>query len=228
VSDGRVELARARRAVAQGEPNRAIDLYDRVPRFSQAWPMAVFEASRERANLKLYGRALGQIMTLRAPQLADWVFPEAFAIEADIYSQNCYYKRALAIAAHFRAAVLPLRDRVMDLLGGAPLGKEVPWIATRLTGATTEAQRWDQLDHLLVEIDLAETTLDDIEARSREQMTALVDGDDKQWTWIVQVVDDQHHSWHFDGEYWPDELGYYNVPLRSSCVRKRGVRTTLF
>ncbi|MBK8481751.1 MAG: hypothetical protein IPL40_11320 [Proteobacteria bacterium] len=31
------------------------------------------------------------------------------------------------------------------------------------------------------------------------------------------VVDDEHHFWPFDGEYWRDELGYYRVKVASMC-----------
>lgn len=33
------------------------------------------------------------------------------------------------------------------------------------------------------------------------------------------TVDDEHHFWPFDGEYWRDELGYYRVKIASMCGR---------
>ncbi|MBK6849303.1 MAG: hypothetical protein IPG96_17830 [Proteobacteria bacterium] len=33
------------------------------------------------------------------------------------------------------------------------------------------------------------------------------------------AVDDEHHFWPFDGEYWRDELGYYRVKVASMCGR---------
>ena len=33
------------------------------------------------------------------------------------------------------------------------------------------------------------------------------------------VVDDEHHYWPFNGEYWRDELGYYRVRLLNECEK---------
>ena len=220
VPDGRIQLARARVAAVRGDPYEAISLYQRVPRFSASWPRALFEEGRERARAKGFARALGVLMTLRAPQLASWVFPEAFAIEAEIYLCNCYYERALAIAAQFRREVLPLRDRVMALVGGAPVGDEVPWIATRLDDARTDEERRDRIDQLLVELDLADVLLEHVVQAVREQRPLLVDMGRLSFEPIT-IVDDEHHHWKFDGEYWPDELGYYRVPIHSRCERRR-------
>ena len=217
IPDGRLELARARTAIAKGDVPRGIRLYERVPRFSRAWPTALFEESREAAHRNAFSQALGLLLTLRAPQLADWVFPEAYAVEADIYVRNCYFQRAVAIAKQFRADVLPLRDRVMDLLGGAPNAHDVPWIESRLADARTDDERWDRLDQLLVELDLADAALEEIEASVTTEALA---GDPSNPLKIM-VVDEEHDEWQFDGEFWPDELGNYRIPLRSSC-RVRG------
>ncbi len=220
VGDGRVELVRARTAIAKGDASHAIVLYDRVPRFSWWWPTALFEETRERARKHADSAALGLIMTLHAPQLADWVFPEAYAIEAEIYARNCYYERALAIARQFRRDVLPLREPVMALLDGDPGRDDNPWIATRVRGARTAAERWDALDQLLIEIDLADTTLERIAADSAERLTQLVDADHQGHREAILIVDDGYHLYPFDGEYWPDELGHYRVRLRSACQRR--------
>jgi len=217
--DGRVELSRARVAVARGKTTEAIELYDRVPRFSPAWPRALFEGGREVARANGYSRALGLFMTLHAPQFADWVFPEAYAIEAEIYLRNCYYAHAIEIAQQFRTNVLPLRERVMSLVGGAPIGHEVPWIATRLAGATG-AERWERLDQLLVELDLAESVLEKVEQAVGEQRAILVDNGRRSFE-MITIVDEEHHLWKFDGEYWPDELGNYRVPILARCERRR-------
>jgi hypothetical protein len=38
------------------------------------------------------------------------------------------------------------------------------------------------------------------------------------------VPDDRHTYWPFDGEYWPDELGYYRYTLKNACGEDRGGR----
>ena len=222
-SDGRLELARARVAVARGKSYEAITLYDEVPKFSAAWPRAVFESGRERAHTNNFSQALGLFLTLRAPQLADWVFPEAYALEAEIYLRNCYHAKPLAIVREFRAKVLPLRERVTELVGGAPIGDEVPQIATRLAGASTDAERWERLDQLLVELDLAEAVLAGVPAAVAEQRTRLVDNGDQGGVDMILIVTDDHHNWKFDGEFWPDELGHYRVPIVSRCQRRQHI-----
>jgi hypothetical protein len=221
-SDGRLELARARVAVARGKPHEAIVLYQQVPKFSAAWPRAVFEGGRERARTNHYSQALGLFLTLRAPQLADWVFPEAYALEAEIYLNNCYHEKPLAIARELRAKVLPLRERVTALVGGAPIGNEVPQIATRLAGALTDAERWERVDQLLVELDLAESVLAGVEEAVAEQRARLVDNGGQRVE-VIMIVTDDHHNWKFDGEFWPDELGNYRVPILSRCQRRQRI-----
>jgi tetratricopeptide (TPR) repeat protein len=34
------------------------------------------------------------------------------------------------------------------------------------------------------------------------------------------IVDDEHQTWEFNGEYWIDELGYYRYRIASKCPRK--------
>jgi hypothetical protein len=220
-SDGRVELARARVSVAKDD-GRAVELYEAVPRFSSAWPRALFEGGRERAKHLGYSRALGMLMTLHAPQLSAWMFPEAYALEADIYLRNCYFGKALSFVRQFRADVLPLRARVSDLvIEHAPIGDEVPQIATRLVDARTDDERWDHLDQLLVEIDLAAAVIDRVERDATEQMSKLVDVARLSPREQIFVIDEEHQHWTFDGEWWPDELGHYSVRLDSRCVRAR-------
>ncbi len=35
------------------------------------------------------------------------------------------------------------------------------------------------------------------------------------------IVDDEHQTWDFSGEYWKDELGFYRFRIASQCARKR-------
>jgi tetratricopeptide (TPR) repeat protein len=34
------------------------------------------------------------------------------------------------------------------------------------------------------------------------------------------IVDDEHQTWNFDGEYWKDELGFYRYKISSQCAAK--------
>jgi tetratricopeptide (TPR) repeat protein len=34
------------------------------------------------------------------------------------------------------------------------------------------------------------------------------------------IVDDEHFTWKFNGEYWKDELGYYRFRIRSKCPKR--------
>jgi hypothetical protein len=35
------------------------------------------------------------------------------------------------------------------------------------------------------------------------------------------IVDDEHQTWDFNGEYWKDELGFYRYRISSQCGAKR-------
>ena len=35
------------------------------------------------------------------------------------------------------------------------------------------------------------------------------------------IVDDEHQTWDFNGEYWKDELGFYRYRISSQCPAKR-------
>jgi hypothetical protein len=213
--DGHAELARARTAAARGETLRAIELYEAVPRFSKAWPRALFEASVERARKLHHSRALGMLFTFRAPQLRAWVYPEAFALEARIYLDHCFYRRAEAIATEFRTDVLPLRAAIQR-------SHADPRLATRLAEDGT-------LDRLRDELDAAEAALDQIVELARRRRTAIVDNDDDDTDRgrlpPITVIANDAHRWNFDGTFWPDELGRYAIALHSRCRLRKHART---
>ncbi len=68
-------------------------------------------------------------------------------------------------------------------------------------------------ERILFEVDRAERGK--IEAELRAEMT--IDSNDTK-TKKVKVTDEQLY-WTFDGEYWKDELGFYQFTVNSSCVR---------
>jgi hypothetical protein len=35
------------------------------------------------------------------------------------------------------------------------------------------------------------------------------------------IVDDEHQTWDFSGEYWKDELGFYRFRIASQCAKRR-------
>jgi hypothetical protein len=211
--DGRAELALARTAVAREEPHLAIELYERVPRFSTAWPRALFESSRERVRTYGYARALGELFTLRAaPQLEAWIYPEAFAVEAEIYARNCYFDRARELADRFAREVLPLRAA----LDGRHEPRYARWIRTRLAEDGT-------LDLLRVELDNAETELARIVDEIAISEVRVVDNDHPPDQVAargerIMVVTEEHQRWKFDGAFWADELGNYHFWIRSACT----------
>ncbi len=98
--------------------------YERIPRDSEYWPQALFEASWAHARTEdRESRALGQIMTLESPFLADsfWA-PEARLLEAFILYSLCQYDRTWEsldtfdaeygpVAEELRAFVEPYADR---------------------------------------------------------------------------------------------------------------------
>jgi hypothetical protein len=116
--------------------------------------------------------------------------------------------------------VLPVRARVAALVDGAPVRADEPaWIATRLRGARTADERWDRVDRLLVELDIADAAMDHVEQVATAQQAVLVDNSGAR-SETIMILDEEHHDYEFDGAWWPDELANYRVPLRSRCERR--------
>jgi hypothetical protein len=82
-----------------GDPRRArllaksVREYQIVPRFSDAWPDALFERAWSHTVANEYGKALGALHSLDAPYFEDAFYPEANILKAIIYYYNCQWDR---------------------------------------------------------------------------------------------------------------------------------------
>jgi tetratricopeptide (TPR) repeat protein len=103
------------------DPKRATGLqqskleFQQVPRFSNAWPEALFErAWAHTVNIE-YGRALGALHSLSAPYFADQFYPEAKILQAIIYYYNCQWDRVNTILDETKTQYEPMAERMTKL-----------------------------------------------------------------------------------------------------------------
>jgi tetratricopeptide (TPR) repeat protein len=106
----------------EGDPKRekglrsAIRLYRLVPRFSDAWPQALFERGWAHTVSNEYGKALGALHSLEAPYFEEYFYPEANILRAIIYYYNCQWDRVNDVLEETKGAYQPLVERLQVLL----------------------------------------------------------------------------------------------------------------
>jgi tetratricopeptide (TPR) repeat protein len=84
----------ARLYYSTGNYDRAIDLFNTLPRSSAHWPTALSEASWAYFLAGRPERGLGHIHTLDASYFDGLAFPETLQVEATIYFDRCHFQRA--------------------------------------------------------------------------------------------------------------------------------------
>ncbi len=77
-----------------GEFQKAVDAYERIPRFSRYWDVALFENGFARFQNEDYGGALGTLQALYSPQFAGAFQPESRVLTATVYYFTCLYDEA--------------------------------------------------------------------------------------------------------------------------------------
>lgn len=95
--------------------DRAVVEYKRIPRFSEAWPNAIFERAWAQTVSNDYGKALGTLHNLDAPFFEDYFFPEANILKSIVYYYNCHWDRVNATVEETKAEYGPLVTRMEAL-----------------------------------------------------------------------------------------------------------------
>lgn len=103
-------LQLARLAYQTGDDAQATALYQRVSRGAPEWLDALFEASWSRFREGEDEKALGNLLTLRAPFFDERFFPESFVLRALVFYENCRYADARAALDEFAKRYQPLHD----------------------------------------------------------------------------------------------------------------------
>lgn len=111
-------LALGRTYFGAGQFHKATEAYERIPRFSKYWDLALFENGWARFQNEDYGGALGSLQALHAPQFAGAFQPESWVLKATVYYFSCLYEEADAALAAFDELYQPMDEKLKAVLEG--------------------------------------------------------------------------------------------------------------
>lgn len=74
---------------------KAMELYNSIPKTSYRWPFMLIEKAWTAYQLEDYNRSLGIIVTYKSPLLSSYFFPEAEVLSALSYFKLCLYGDSL-------------------------------------------------------------------------------------------------------------------------------------
>ena len=273
-----------------GEYGRAVEWYEKVPRFSKYWDQALFEDGFARFQNDDLGGGLGSLQALYAPQFAGAFQPESWVLTATIYYFACLYPEAKASLREFEKIYLPMAEQLRPFVEAAdrdlpsfyrlvadPSSDRLPrpvlnWVRSnrrmlglfamlneiekekarlRDTPALVAAQITSEV---IAALDENRGTLEQVAgnfARARLQEaqasiksfsgqveiirfeiakaeTALAEsGRDSRRALEEQALhrpkmpSEGWNYWKFEGEFWRDEIGYYQYTLKRGCPTER-------
>jgi hypothetical protein len=279
-------LALGRTNYNAGEYQRAVEWYEKIPRFSKYWDQALFENGFARFQNDDLGGGLGSLQGLYAPQFAGAFQPESWILTSTIYYFACLYEEAKAALVEYEKIYLPMAEQLRPLVEGEskdvvsyfhlvenPENPQLPravlnwvrsnermlglfgmlkqieiekglieqnqsWKAARLASELTtyldqnkgtleqvagtvsrarlvEAYRTikgfaDQAEIIRFEVAKAEKEL-------AEQNVDVVGLLRKQTLYRPKMPAENWNYWKFQGEFWRDEIGYYQYTLKRGC-----------
>ncbi|MBX5482487.1 MAG: tetratricopeptide repeat protein [Myxococcaceae bacterium] len=279
-------LGIARTYYGEAEFAKAVQYYERIPRFSKYWDVALFENGWARFQNDDRGGALGSLQALHAPQFAGAFQPESWIVKATVYYFSCLYEESGAALKSFDETYRPMKDQLEKVLEGEDKDltyfykliadentKEVPrpvllWARGNermlsVFGLISELERekaaisantaWqgsklgpdliDRLNNLkgtltttagqlaknrLVEAlqdvksmsDQAEIIRFELSKAEKELYESGVDQKkilDAQNLYRPAMPAENWNYWKFQGEFWIDEIGYYQYTLKQGC-----------
>jgi tetratricopeptide (TPR) repeat protein len=98
---------------------KSTEWYERVPRFSKYWDVALFENGWARYQNDDLGGALGSLQSLHAPQFTAAFQPESWTLKATVYYYSCLFAEAKAALKSFDDIYLPIQEQLKPLVAGA-------------------------------------------------------------------------------------------------------------
>lgn len=109
-------LALARLAYEVGSYKAAHHHYLKIKRTSRFFWQALYETAWSQVMAQQYGKALGTIHSLSAPNLTHEHMPDRFLLEAAVYLNLCRYEDAKKAVKTFRQIYKPLDELVKKLV----------------------------------------------------------------------------------------------------------------
>lgn len=279
-------LGLGRTYYAMGEYHKAVEAYERIPRFSRYWDQALFENGFARFRDEDYGGALGSLQALHAPQFEGSFQPESWLLKATVYHFSCLYEESHAALKAFEDIYLPMAEKLKPLADAkdvqdftpyfdlvaqkqgqglprqiylwvkgnervvslfellkkmdaekATIAKNPAWPSSMTaelngyldqnrqtvvqTGGKLVKNRLDEAyrnirkfsndgDFIRLETTLAEKGLLE---QGVDQKKILAD----QTLYKPAIPGEEWNYWQFQGEFWIDEIGYYQYTLKRGC-----------
>ncbi len=96
-------LGQARAFYSQGDFDKSVKYYEKVPRFSDDWYDAMFESGWAYFQNAQFGKALGMVHSIQSPYFDDRYRAESFVLKSTVYFQMCHFDRTRkTLEAFFR------------------------------------------------------------------------------------------------------------------------------
>lgn len=94
----------------------AIEYYSQVPRNSDQWLTAIWEASWAFFFIEKFNNTLGNIHTLLSPYFFDRFYPESYILQAITFLKLCRYNQVVGSMQNFKARYSPVFRDLRSLL----------------------------------------------------------------------------------------------------------------
>lgn len=95
---------------------KALDLYDRIPKHSYKWPYLLLEKAWSHYYLKDYNRSLGILTTYKSPLLSSYFSPESEVLNALSYFRLCLWNDTLTVIEQFYKVYKSRSDDLKKIL----------------------------------------------------------------------------------------------------------------
>jgi tetratricopeptide (TPR) repeat protein len=162
----------------------AIAYLDLIGPDSAVWPDALLAKAWSYTMIGEIDEALGAILTLRSPRLADTFLPEARQLEALLYFQHCDYAETARLSALLRQDLTPMQAELSEVAGLTPLAVLDRWLGEEEVPSVLPVSLFSAMlrDHdlsaALVRIGdgTAELTAD-LDAQARDALRQSIDAD---------------------------------------------------
>lgn len=106
----------ARAYYTQKDYEKAMELYEKIPKTSYRWPYIILEKAWTHYYLKDYNRTLGSLVTYKSPLLSSYFFPEAEILNALSYYRMCLWNDSLKKIEEFYKVYKTRSDELKGLL----------------------------------------------------------------------------------------------------------------
>ncbi|MDF1563517.1 MAG: hypothetical protein P1V51_10765 [Deltaproteobacteria bacterium] len=112
--------------------------YEKIPRYSTYWDVALFENGWSSFLAEDVGSAMGTLHTLHAPQFSGSFQPESLILKSTVYYFACLYDEVKKELQTFDTRYKPMSDEVQKIVDAHPDDTELPYFLSLV--ATPDAQ----------------------------------------------------------------------------------------